>query len=282
MSGGWVSAALLVLLSVPLGGCSSAGSPADDVVTTTAGSAESLAAPTSAVTSSPVGPERVAVTGSASPERVEAYTVMAGLALDRVEDLWGEGAVRWPVRVVLPATPAEFAELTFGAAASQEAPAVTVGSLAEAHVVVHPDSWDRLTPEGRQAVLTHEVTHLAQQGHGPVPPWLGEGITEFTAHRHSDLPPATIAGSALDGVRAGQRPTTWPDPMGADTAWGGYALSWLACLYIAETGSEAALMELYEKVSAGTPLGEAFPEVLDVSEDDVLAGWGIWLGELAS
>lgn len=276
--------ALVVVLWV--GGCSTAPSPQADGVA----SGPVVTPPPDGVTSGPVAPERVAVTGSASSEQVEAYAVMAQTALDRVEDLWGQGTVRWQVRVLLPATAADFADLTGGAPGSEAAPAVTVGSLEEAHIVVHPDAWDRLTPQGRQAVLTHEVTHLAQQGHGPVPSWLGEGLAELTAHRQSPLPPTAIAGSALDDVRAGQLPSTWPDPAprttdpreptGADTAWGGYALSWLACLFVAQTWSEEALLELYAAVAGGAALHDAFPAVLGVSEAEALVGWRDWLREL--
>lgn len=246
------------------------------------------------------GGAAVSVRGSAPQERVDAYEEMTPVALEQVEDLWGEDAVARPVEVVLPATATEFAQLTGGAPRSQDAPAVTVGSGAEAHVVVHPDSWDRLSPQGRQAVLTHEVTHLAQQGDGPVPAWLGEGLAEYTAHRTSELAPAVIAGSALDGVRAGELPSAWPEP-GADGpsgfaapatgdattqdgggrgAWDGYAMSWLACAYLAETWSEDGLLSLYRTVSTGTPLEEAFPEVLGVAETEALAGWGEWLATL--
>ncbi len=245
------------------------------------------------------GGAEIQVSGTAPGERIEAYEAMAGVALGQVEDLWGEDAVARPVEVVLPGSAAEFAELTGGAPASQEAPAVTVGSLDEAHVVVHPDSWDRLTPEGRQAVLTHEVTHLSMQGDGGVPGWLGEGLAEYTAHRTSDLAPAAIAGSALDPVRAGQVPTDWPDlgsapvapgPVGAagdgadepaeGSTWGGYALAWLACLYLADTWSEEQLVELYEVVAGGSTLTDAVPQVLGVSEAEALAGWGEWLTTL--
>ena len=222
----------------------------------------------------------IIVSGSVPEERVSAYEELTATALAQVEDLWGPDAVQWAVEVILPATPAEFAELTTGAPASQEAPAVTVGRLAEAHVVVHPDSWDRLTVAGRQAVLTHEVTHLAMQGDGGVPRWLGEGMAEFTAHRGSGLAPAQIAGSALDGVRAGQLPTDWPDPQGSESAWDGYALSWLACLYLAQTWSEQDLLDLYDEVAAGTPVEDALQSVVGVSEDEALAGWRTWLTTL--
>lgn len=319
MTGARRSAILLALLSVLwVAGCSGAptAGPGGDVSGSVSDGGAASGVGQESSTSGSVASERVAVSGSAPAERLSAYEAMTSIALAQVEDLWGPGSVRWHLRVLVPGTAVEFSELTGGAPASQGAPAVTVGSMAEAHVVVHPDSWDRLTPQGRQAVLTHEVTHLAQQGDGPVPPWLGEGIAEFTAHRHSALGPAEIAGSALDGVRAGEVPTTWPDLNGADPtstqrtgtdptstgptstdqtgrgstatgstgtdpAWGGYALAWLACLYVAQTWSEDALLELYETVAGGMAVREAVPAVLDVSEEELLAGWAEWLTELA-
>lgn len=228
----------------------------------------------------------VQVRGTAPAERVEAYEAMAVVAVGQVRDLWGAEAVSSPVEVVLPGSDAEFATLTGGAPASQEAPAVTVGSLEAAHIVIHPDSWVRLTPQGRQAVLTHEVTHLSMQGDGGVPAWLGEGLAEYTAHRTSALAPGDIAGSALQGVRAGAVPADWPalsstdrGPVAGD-AWAGYALSWLACLYLAQTYSEEQLVEFYQEVSAGTPVSTALPDVFGVSEADALAGWGHWLTTL--
>lgn len=226
------------------------------------------------------GAEEVQVRGTAPQEQVEAYEEMAATALAQVESLWGQDTVSRPVEVVLPASHGEFAELTDGAPASQEAPAVTVSRSGEAHVIVHPDSWGRLTPAGRQAVLTHEVTHLVMQSDGGVPPWLGEGLAEFTAHRGSGLTPADIAGSALDGVRAGQVPTDWPDTQASERAWDTYALAWLACLYVAQTWSEGELLDLYEEISGGAPLAEAFPAVLGVSEQEAIAGWGTWLTTL--
>lgn len=254
------------------------------------------------------GPGEVEVSGSAPPARLTAYEDLGEVSVAAVQDLWGQDALAWPVRVELPASSAQFDELTGINSAQTAVPASTVGSLKGAHIVVHPDSWSRLTAEGRQAVLTHEVTHLAQQGDGPVPAWLGEGIAEYTAHRGSTLPPAQIAGSALDGVRDGKVPSAWPDPAGADTStsrgtsagattgsgvttgatntatntWGGYALSWLACLYIADTWGEAALLELYDQIATGTPVPDAIESVLGVTQEQALSGWGQWLRDVAA
>lgn len=280
MSGARVSAAVLALVVVTLAGCVRQD-------TDMSGGQDATVSESQDATVS--GSQDADVSGSVPSERIESYEAMAVTALGQVEDLWGADSVARPVEVVLPASGAEFEALTGVSGAG--VPAATVGSLQDARVVVHPDSWGLLTPEGRQAVLTHEVTHLAQQGDGPVPAWLGEGLAEYTAHRDSGLPPATISGTALDGVRSGVLPSTWPDPTspstdatgstGTGTAWGGYALSWLACLYIAETWSESALLELYETVAAGTDLSEAVPEVLNVSEAELHTGWTQWLAELA-
>lgn len=228
--------------------------------------------------------QQVALTGTADRDRIVAYEAMAQTALAETEDLWGKGSVELPVSVVLPASAQEFEELTGGPASSRDAPAVTVGTMARAHVVVHPDSWDLLTVEGRQAVLTHEVSHLSMQGDGAVAPWLGEGLAEYTAHRTSALAPSTIAGSALDGVRAGELPTTWPtlatqagQVRSRTNTWGSYAMSWLACLYVAEVWSEADLLVLYEQVAGGTRLEDAIPAVLGVSQEAAITGWQVWL-----
>lgn len=219
--------------------------------------------------------------------RATAYEDLAVLAIAQVEDLWGPGAVARPVRLVLPADGSTFAELTGHAEDDSQVPASTVGSGPAAEVVVHPEAWDRLTPAGRQAVLTHEVTHLAMQGHGPVPGWFGEGLAEYTAHRGSALSPVEIAGSALDSVRDGHVPATWPG-LGGDTGgatpggqWHRYAVAWLACLYIAQEHSEPDLLALYGAVEGGQPWDEAVPSVLSVTEEELLAGWQQWLTQLA-
>lgn len=225
----------------------------------------------------------VEVTSGVGPERTEAWTLLAEQAVRRVEDLWGAGAVSRPVRLVLPADVRGFSRASGHDAGRSDVPAVTVGRGSGAQVVVHPDAWERLNPEGRQAVLTHEVTHLAMQGDGPVPGWLGEGLAEYTAHRASSTPASAIAGSALDGVRAGELPDGWPDPLAgaADSRWDRYALSWLACRYLAESWSEADLMALYHRVAGGCDPARAVRQVLEVAESDVLAGWRRWLARLA-
>jgi hypothetical protein len=225
-------------------------------------------------------PHPVEVVSEVGADRTSAYRRLATVALGEVEDLWGEDVVARPVRLLLPADAASFGELTGHAADVQDTPATTVGTGAEARVVVHPDAWDRLTPEGRQAVLTHELTHLAMQGDGPVPRWVGEGLAEYTAHRGTTLPLTEIAGSALDPVRAGTSPTTWPEPGAEGDRWRGYAMSWLACVFIAREHSEDQLVRLYHELERGSTLEEAVPEVLGVPEEQLRGEWREWLRDL--
>lgn len=234
------------------------------------------------VTSGPVptAVPAVQVDSEVDQTRTRGYQELVERAVVDVEQLWGTGSVARPVRLVLPGSDAAFAAATGLTEGTAEVPAAVVGTGGAARVVVHPDAWDRLSEPGRRAVLTHEVAHLAMDSHGPVPAWLAEGMAEFTAHRGSRLPVATIAGSALDPVRAGELPQGWPEP-GAGERWHGYAMAWLACHYLAEQHSPAQLMDLYLAVAGGTAVADAIPDTLGISEEQALAGWRDWLVELA-
>lgn len=224
----------------------------------------------------------VRVEGEVGPERAEAYRQLTVQAVRRTEQLWGPGSVPVPVRLVLPADADAFGEVT-GLDSAADVPAAVVGRGDGARLVVHPGAWERLTPEGRLSVLTHEVTHLVMQGDGPVPWWLGEGLAEYTAHRGGGSTVRELAGTALDLVRAGRVPQDWPErpPGGPGDRWGSYAMAWLACHHLAETYSERGLLDLYRAVAGGEPVGEAAVRVLGVSEDEALATWRAWLVEVA-
>lgn len=223
------------------------------------------------------GPAHLVQVG-AGPHQQE-WVPVAEDAVRDVQDLWGDDALALPAAVQLPDTDSAFAAATGSAGTQEQIPAMTVGSGPGAVVVVHPDAWGLLSPEGRRAVLAHEFTHLAMQGDGPVPSWLGEGLAEYTAHRSSALSPAQIAGTALDPVRAGRLPTGWPDPGAASGGdrWQRYAMCWLLCVYLAQTWGEAELMQLYRRLSGGTLLADALREVLGTEQEQLLAGWRNWL-----
>lgn len=213
------------------------------------------------------------------------WAALVSDAVAAVEDLWGPGAVARPVRLAQPGDDDAFRK-RIGDPGAVDVPAVTLGSTtgsaAGAVVVLHPEAWTRLSREGRAAVLTHEITHLAMQGDGPVPTWLGEGLAELTAHRASTRTVSEIAGSALETVRDGRLPAGWPDPLReGGPRWPGYALAWLACHRLAQVHGERDLLALYDTVAAGRPLAAGFRDVLGVGEDDALADWRSWIDRLA-
>jgi hypothetical protein len=94
-------------------------------------------------------------------------------------------------------------------------------------------------------ITRHELTHVAvgQRDEG-VPTWLVEGIAEYMGAR--DLPKGErrIATSAVTRARAGV--VDLPSSRsfnGPDQAWN-YAVSWMACDYIAATQGPAKMWEL--------------------------------------
>jgi hypothetical protein len=64
--------------------------------------------------------------------------------------------------------------------------AETIGTV----VSVHEPAWARLTPAGRQEVLTHELVHVATDRFttARTPQWLVEGLAEAVALRGSGIP----------------------------------------------------------------------------------------------
>ncbi len=239
-------------------------------------------------------PAIVAVTGGVDPERTAAYRTLALRAIPVVEDLWGTDTVPLPVRLDLPATLTAwsaatghkpdkqgYAASTVRLAASARGGAMTRGTADEnsddVRIVMHPDAWVELGPEGRLGVIVHEVTHLVMGTGEGAPWWLGEGLAEYTAHRTSARSLEQIAGSAW-GPIVGTPPTSWPTE-NAQQPWQGYASAWLACVFIAETAGEEALLALYNRVCAGRALDRACRDVLGRGESDLRQDWSRWLSE---
>ena len=71
------------------------------------------------------GPGEVEVSGSAPSERLTVYADLGEVAVEAVQDLWGQDALAWPVRVELPASSAQFDELTGINSAQTAVPAST-------------------------------------------------------------------------------------------------------------------------------------------------------------
>ena len=114
-------------------------------------------------------------------------------------------------------------------------------------------------------IVRHELTHvaLADRDDG-VPMWFAEGIAEYMGAREIPQDQRRIATVAVARARAGVRALPASRGFnGDDQAWH-YALSWMACDYIAATQGENKLWQLMEALHAG---GEG---TNDESQDAVL------------
>lgn len=123
----------------------------------------------------------------------------------------------------------------------------------------------RAGPAFLDRIVRHELTHvaLADRDDG-VPVWFAEGIAEYVGAREVPQDQRRIATVALERARQGvDRMPSSRGFNGADQAWH-YALSWMACDYIAATRGEGALWRLMEALHAG---GEG---TTDASQDAVL------------
>jgi hypothetical protein len=126
-------------------------------------------------------------------------------------------------------------------------------------------------------ITRHELTHVAvgERDDG-APVWFAEGLAEFMGARSLPTGERRIATVAVNRARRGA--TKLPPSAGfngSDQAWN-YALSWMACDYIAATQGEPRLWELMDALHAG---GEG---TSDAEQDAVLLRvLGMSGGELA-
>lgn len=222
------------------------------------------------------GDRPVQVTGDAAADQVAAYRDHAERAVELVEQLWGDGTVGQPVRLDLPADVVRWSAATGHPRTETEIPASTVSRADTRTIVVHPAAWQRLTEDGRQAVLTHEVTHLAQPA-GPVPWWLQEGSAEFTAHRLSRSAPSGIAGAQWDALVT-DPPARWPEPApGGAGRWSSYAAAWSTCLVVAAEHGDGAVPQWHRAVAQTGSLEAGCLAALGRSAEDLRRAWSAWL-----
>ncbi len=221
----------------------------------------------------------VLVTGGVSAELAAAYRELAQRGLAAVEDVWGTGSVPVPIQLDLPANSAAWAAATGhqqGSGGEYAASTVWQGSVGR--IVVNPATWGALSPDGRSAVLTHEVTHLAMGRQPDVPWWITEGLAEYTAHQASDLSLHEVAGSAIASLTANP-PRAWPTQSDGGEPWEDYAPAWLACVYLARTYDESSLLNLHSDLVNAASLDGAMQRRWGESSARVQRDWSRWLAE---
>jgi hypothetical protein len=117
-------------------------------------------------------------------------------------------------------------------------------------------------------IVRHELTHVAVGDRDDGDPvWFAEGLAEYMGARSIRKVNRRIATVAVTRARAGVNAMPASATFnGADQAWN-YALSWMACDYIASSQGEAKLWDLMDALhnnGAGTSDDAQDPVLLRV------------------
>jgi hypothetical protein len=164
----------------------------------------------------------------------------------------------------------------------------TLTPASQVHVFVNPDVYDDLEPVGGQVVMSHEATHLATRAPltTGVPLWLLEGFADYVALHAVDLPITTTAGQIIQQVKRQGTPDHLPGEAefdeGATHLGASYESAWVACLVLADTGGQAAVVRLYEQVSRGQDLDGRLRQLFGLTEAELTTRWRQRLQQLAA
>lgn len=244
------------------------------------------------------------VVGSGPRSRLQEYLRLGEQAVERVSGVWTRP---WGSRlvVVVPASAEAMAsQLGQQKASVDQVAAVTDGTIGvdgragADRVVVNPEAFARLQPNGRRVVITHETTHVAIRASTtrPVPLWLSEGMADYVGYSGLGLPRARVASALLSRVRSGAGPRALPAEADFDpsttTIAPNYNAAWLAVSLIADRYGQGRLVRLY--LDAGTATDPhaapgdpetntraAFRAVLGTSEQAFTRDWVSYLDQLA-
>jgi hypothetical protein len=210
-----------------------------------------------------------------------------------VERVWGSSGPR-SVVVVLPGTRALMAAALGRPDGAGLDRLAAVTSREPDRVVLNPGPFARLTPVGRQVVLTHELTHVATRASARLTPplWVEEGFANFVAYRDAGLGAGVVAADVLPLVRQGRAPEHLPAPAEFDPGQGpiapAYADAWLAFAVMAQ-GDPGRPVRFYRVAagiaggadSAGPALQLAFRQVLGSTEAGFELAWRAYRQRLA-
>lgn len=149
---------------------------------------------------------------------------------------------------------------------------------APVHVFVNPEELDGLRRTGAQVVMTHEAVHaLTGAPTSRAPVWLVEGFADYVALRDVDLPVSRTAAQVIARVRRDGVPAQLPGPADFDVTaphlGAAYEAAWLACTTLARLAGEAALVEVYDAASRGTPVDSALRRSADIDLATLTEAW---------
>lgn len=216
-------------------------------------------------------------------------------AVPVVTSVWG---TKWARRVAafVPSSAAEL-DAALGPTSSVTAPVAAIatsdgtdnlsGTVLGQRLVVEPQAFQRLTATGRQIVVQHEVTHIADATatSDATPRWLAEGFAEYVGNLQSGQTVKFAAAELARAISRGAVPIDLPADAAFDTsstAAQAYQSSWLACRLIARDVGVSGLLRFYRTVGAShgpsdEAVGDALRSVLHLSTQQFVARWQAYL-----
>jgi hypothetical protein len=216
------------------------------------------------------------------PGTPEEVLVLAPATVDEADALLG--------RSDTPGSSAGLAEV----GATTEGPTGPDGRATGDRIVLDPTAYARLTPAGRDVVLTHELAHVAVRASvaGAPATWLAEGYADHVGYSRAGLSDQRLLAPLLAEIRAGRAPLNLPSnsdlqPTGGDLEVP-YLAAWQAVDLIAEEHGEQALRRLVAAAaSTGTAADAeaatdaALVAVLGTSRSELTRVWQARLQRLA-
>lgn len=201
-------------------------------------------------------------------------------AARKVAGVWGAVV---PAVWIMPASSADAERLLGrgpgeldGLAAATDGPLEPGATAGADRIVLNPAAWSSLRPEGRDVVMTHELTHVAVRASTtlPVPLWLSEGLAEYVAYRSVDVEEKTVAASLISLVRREGLPGHLPGrerfEAGTGSLSAAYAEAWLAVRTLVAAHGEKRVVEFYRAAAGGVSASPARLDDPDARADDAL------------
>lgn len=209
-------------------------------------------------------------------------------AVDDVTAFWGRDWRR-RVMVLAAADDASFDDLVGDGTSALRRGAVTPrtgdGSVLREQRIVFSADAVHLSTGSLQALLRHELSHVASASFNTDPPtWLNEGVAEYVGRLGTYASVCEVASvrDLRPSRRAVPRLPDANDFGGNDRAVGwSYRMSWSFIVFIDEQYGRDRLYKLIAALGDGTTgRTQAFTDSLGVTDREALAAWSRWVDDL--